>query len=81
MPMFDPEISKTKLWIAFKEGGSRVYYSLINYDNQSKEKGMRNLIHRFVKGEKFMGKYNCAILYDNLTGKELKRFNECGIEL
>jgi len=80
MPLYDPDISKTKLWIAFKGGNSRVYYSLLNNDKHSTEKGIRKLIETFIRGKHFMGKYRCAILYDNQTGKELIRFDERGIE-
>ena len=81
MPLYEPRISLTKLWIAFKNGESRVYYSIIKYDNQSKEKGIRKLIEVFVRGKHFQGKYRCAILYDNQTGTELIRFNEFGVEI
>ena len=81
MPLYDSTISLTKLWIAFKNRESRVYYSIIKYDNQSKEKGIRRLIEVFLRGKHFYGKYRCAIIYDNKTGEELIRFNEFGKEI
>ena len=81
MPMYNPQTAKYKLWIAFKDGNVRVYYSLTNYDKKQNENSMQNLIARFVKGAPFSGKYKSAIIYDNQTSREIKRFDETGTEI
>ena len=81
MPMYNPQTAKYKLWVAFKDGNSRVYYSLTNYDKQHSDKSIHKLTDRFINGVPFKGKYKIAIIYDNITGKEIKRFDETGKEI
>ena len=81
MPMFNPHTAKYKLWVAFKDGRTRVYYSLTNYDRQRNDKSIHTLIDRFINGVPFKGKYKSAIIYDNTTGKEVKRFDGTGKEI
>jgi len=54
---------------------------LISHDRRGKERGMRKLIERFVKGRKFRDKYIIAIIYDNQNGELLKKFNSKGVEM
>lgn len=40
--------------------------------------GIRGLERRIVKSEKWLGQYNCCILYDNVTDEELWRYDQFG---
>jgi len=81
MTMYNPQTAKYKLWVAFKDGSTRVYYSLTNYDRQRNDKSIHALIDRFINGAPFSGKYKTAIIYDNQTNREIKRFDETGKEI
>lgn len=41
--------------------------------------GMNALENRIINNPSYMGKYNCAVIYDNQTGEELIKFNSEGV--
>lgn len=71
-----PASALTRLWIKFKDGGKKHFHS---YDTSGRYTvtdpqayGIRYLRKRVL--DKYTGKVEAAILYDNQTGKEMAKW-------
>lgn len=70
-------------WLLLKENNQVKRFASFpseDYDrkgNQTKERAIKGLIRRIING-KFKGKYKVAIIYDNISGDELYKWDQYG---
>ncbi|MBN1989393.1 MAG: hypothetical protein JW783_08360 [Bacteroidales bacterium] len=71
MPLYDPKLSRFKLWVSLKgnDAKNEIFYSFIKEDEKGDTASINGIVRRLIEG-KLKNKYITAILYWNNPKRE-----------